>query len=144
MLVIQLPVCGQVGGDDAQQVVGITEQPLCLQDMRYPGYRLLESGDGIAVLLPHGDEHEGLEPQPDRRGVHDGPVAADRPAALQVPHAPVARRDAQPYPGGQVGQRQAAILFQLSKNLPVDGVHTRDYCSIEPYQANVRNTFGRI
>jgi len=48
----------QVGGDDAQKVVGLTEQPLGLPDVRDRGDSLLERVNGGTVSAAHGDEDQ--------------------------------------------------------------------------------------
>jgi NAD(P)-dependent dehydrogenase (short-subunit alcohol dehydrogenase family) len=125
-VVLQALVGGQVRGEDAQQVIGIAEQPLRLYDLANARDRRLEAQQGVPVLLPHGDEHQRLEPQADRVGVDHGPVAADDPAALQFAQPAVARRQAQPHPRGQFGDRQPAVLLEQSKDLAVDRVHEVD------------------
>jgi hypothetical protein len=74
------------------------------------------------------DEH--LEAEPDGGRVDDGPVAADRPAAFQFAQPPVAGRDAERDPLGELGDSEAARRLQLGKYLPVSHVHEQYYCSL--------------
>jgi hypothetical protein len=48
---------------DAEQVVGIAEQPLGLEDLRDRQERVLEPRHRVAIGLVQGGEHEGLEPE---------------------------------------------------------------------------------
>jgi hypothetical protein len=48
---------GQVGGDDAQKVAGLTEEPLGLPDVRDGGDSLLDRLDGGAVSAAHDGWH---------------------------------------------------------------------------------------
>lgn len=69
---------GQVAGDDAQEVVGLTEETLCLQDVGDVGDGLFERLNCLAVCTAHGDEDEGLKAETESVGVKVGAVAADR------------------------------------------------------------------
>jgi len=95
VLVIELPVGGQVAGDDTQEVVRIAEQALSLEHVRNRGELLLEGGDGLTVLVAHGDEDQRLETQTEDAGVEPGVVAGDRSGAFQSAQAAVAGRDAE-------------------------------------------------
>jgi hypothetical protein len=52
-VVVDLLEGGQVGGDDAQKVAGLTEEPLGLPDVRDGGDSLLECLDGGGVSAAH-------------------------------------------------------------------------------------------
>jgi hypothetical protein len=82
---LQALVGRQAGGDDAQQVVGVTEEPLGLEHVRDGRDSFFEAHEGVAIFLAHGDEDERLERQAEGARVHDGTVTADRTAALQLP-----------------------------------------------------------
>ncbi len=53
VVVLDLLEGGQVGGDDAQKVVGLTEEPLGLPDVGDGGDSLFERLDGGAVSAAH-------------------------------------------------------------------------------------------
>ena len=48
---------------DAQQVVGVTEEPLGLEHVRDGRDSFFEAHEGVAIFLAHGDEDERLERQ---------------------------------------------------------------------------------
>ena len=68
-LVVELLVGGQVGGGDAQKVVGFAEEPLGFSDVGDGGDSLFERVDGGAVSAAHGDEDERLEGEAECVGV---------------------------------------------------------------------------
>ena len=82
-MVVELLEGGQVRSDDAQEVVGLTEEPLGLPDVGDGGDRLFEGVDGVAVSIAHRDEDKGLEGQAERVGVEVCVVATDRAGVLQ-------------------------------------------------------------
>ena len=90
-MVPQRRIVVQVGRDDAQQVVGVAEQPLRVPDLRYRGERGFESGDGAGVAAVQRDADDGFEAETDRGGVQDGAVAGDDAGALQLAQPPVTR-----------------------------------------------------
>ena len=56
----------QVGRDDAQQVVGVAEQPLRVPDLRDGRDRGFEGGDRGGVAALQRDADDGLEAEADR------------------------------------------------------------------------------
>ena len=94
-LVVELLEGGQVGGDDAQEVVGLTEEPLGLADVRDGGDGLFERVDGGAVSATHGNEDQSLEGQAESVGIEVCVVAADRTRAFQSAQPAVAGREAE-------------------------------------------------
>ncbi len=138
---MQALVCGQVGGDDAQQVVGVTEEPLGLDDLRDACDSFLEAQEGLAIFLAHGDEDERLERQAEGVGVHDGAVAAYRAATFQLPQSAVTGGDAQADTCRQLGDAQAAVLLERGKDFAVDSIHGVDYSTISSLAKNTWEHF---
>jgi len=124
LLVPQGHIVIQVGRDDAEQVVGVAEQPLGVADLRYRDERGFESFNGAGVLAVHRDADEGLETEADRGRVQDGAVAGDDAVALELAQPPVTGRRSEPHPVGQLCHRQAAVLLEFSKNHAINLVHT--------------------
>ena len=123
---LAIPQCRiaiQVGRDDAEQVVGVAEQPLGVPDLRHCDERGFESGHGAGVLAVHRDADEGFEAEADSGWVEDGAVAGDDAVALQFAQPPVTGRRSEPHPVGQLRHRQATVLLKLSKNLAVNLIH---------------------
>ena len=110
-LVLECGVGVEVGGDDAQEIVGVAEESLGLDDVRDAGDGFFERQQGVAVFLAHGDEHEGLERESDGLGVEDGPVAGDHPATFELTQAAMAGRETEPDLGGQFGNGQPAVAL---------------------------------
>jgi hypothetical protein len=94
-VVVDLLVGGQVGGDDAQKVVGLTEEPLGFLDVGDGGDSLFERVDGGAISAAHGDEDQSLEGQAESVGVEVCVVAADGAGAFQGAQPAVAGREAE-------------------------------------------------
>src|SRR5262249_8898953 len=94
--------------------------------------------------LAHGDQDERLEGEADGVAVNDSAVAADRSAALELPEPAVARRDAQPHPGSQLGDGQATVLLEQRKNLSVNPVHGRILPRACRAGMNVASTFRLV
>jgi hypothetical protein len=109
--VVELLESVQVGGDDAQEVVGFTEEPLGLPDVRDGGDGFFEVVDSVPVSAAHGDEDESLERQPESVGVEVCVVAADRAGAFQGAQAAVAGRDAEADSLGEFGDGQTTVLL---------------------------------
>ena len=82
----------QVGRDDAEQVVGIAEQPLRVPDLRDGGDRGFEGGHGGGVAAFQRDADDGLEAEADGGRVKNGAVAGDDAGPLELAQPPVARR----------------------------------------------------
>src|SRR5688572_29713805 len=82
-LIVELLIGGQVGGDDAQQVVGLTEEPLGLPDVGDGRDSLFERVDGGAVPAAHSDEDQSFEGQAECVGVEVCVVATDGAEAFQ-------------------------------------------------------------
>ena len=61
-------------------------------------------------------------------GIDDGPVPADHLGPLQLAEPPVARRDAERDPLGELGDGEAPRHLKLSNYLSVNGIHSKDYC----------------
>src|SRR5262249_13797275 len=120
----------EAGGGDAQEVVGVAEEPFRVADLRDGGQALLEVGDGGGVFTVHGDMEGALEAQADGGGVDEGRVAADHPGAFQFAQPPVAGGDAEPGALGEFGDGEPPLLLKLGKYLPVYRVHYKDYCAI--------------
>ena len=68
-LVVELLEGGQVGGDDAQEVVGFAEEPLGFPDVGYGRDSLFERVDGGAVSAAHGGEDQRLKCEAECVGV---------------------------------------------------------------------------
>jgi hypothetical protein len=81
--VVELLEGGQVGGDDAQQVVGFAEEPLSFPDVGDGGDSLFERVDGGAVSAAHRDEDQSLEGEAECVGVEVCVVAADGAGVFQ-------------------------------------------------------------
>ena len=81
------------------------------------------------VLPVHGHLHEHLEAEADRLRVDDGPVAADRPGALQFAQPPMTRGHAERDPLRELGDGEPTLGLKHSKDLPVDRIHLEDYCA---------------
>src|SRR5262249_6846124 len=86
----------------------------------------LEFRDRRCVLSLHRHVDQDLEAEADRRRIDDGSVSADRSALFQCAQASVARSDAQPDPVSERGYGEAALGFELSNDLSVDGVQAED------------------
>ena len=114
----------QVGRDDAQQVVGVAEQPLRVPDPRDGGDRGFEGGHGGGVAAFQRDADDGLEAEADGGRVKDGAVAGDDAGPLELVQPPVARRGGELHPVGQLRHGQAAVLVKLGKNLAVNIIHS--------------------
>ena len=91
-MVSQRRVVIEVGRDDAEQVVGVAEEPFGVPDLRYRGERGFEGGDGSGVPAIQRDADDGFEAEADRGRVQDGAVAGDDAGALQLAQPPVTRR----------------------------------------------------
>ena len=122
---------GQVAGDDAEQVVGVTEEPLGLQDVGDGGDSLFEGVDGVAVCGAHGGEDECLEGQAESVGVEMGAVAADGAGLFQGSQAAVAGRKAEADALGEFGNGQAPVLLEFGKDLPIQRVHVDNSSSVD-------------
>jgi hypothetical protein len=96
-----------------------------LRDLGQAGF---EARDRRGVFPVHGHLDQHLEAEPDRGGVDDGPVPADRLGSLQLAKPPVARRHAERDPLGEFGDGEAPLLLELGKHFSVYGVHDKDYC----------------
>jgi glutamate/tyrosine decarboxylase-like PLP-dependent enzyme len=107
-VVVELLEGGQVAGDGAQEVVGVAEEALSLQDVGDVGDGLFEGRDGVAVSVAHGDEDEGFEGEAEGVGVEVCAVAADRAGAFEGTQASVAGRDAEADPLGELGDGERA------------------------------------
>ena len=144
-VVVDILIGGQVGGDDAQEVVGLTEEPLGLADVRDCGDGLLERVDSGAVSAAHGDEDQSLEGKAESVGVEVCVVAADRARAFQGAQPAVAGREAEADSLREFGEGQAPVLLKLSKNLPIYSVHIHDSsptaCGAENIWKHIRATF---
>jgi threonine/homoserine/homoserine lactone efflux protein len=142
-VVVDLLEGGQVGGDDAQKIVGLAEEPLGLPDVRDGGDSLLERVDGGTVSATHGDEDQSLEGQAESLGVQVCVVAADRAGAFQGAQAAVAGRKAEADSLREFGEGQAPVLLELGKNLPIYWVHIHDSSHLHPRDWRIfGNTFG--
>jgi len=82
VVVDQLKV-GEVAGDDAEEVIGIPEEPLRLNDVGDGNDGLLERSDGVPVGAAHGHEDQCLESQAQGVGVEVRMVAVDHPVTFQ-------------------------------------------------------------
>lgn len=82
-VIIELLEGPQVAGDYVQEVVGVTEKPLGLQNVGDRGDGLFKGLDGLAAGLAHRDEDESVESQAQCVGVKLCPVTADRTGLLQ-------------------------------------------------------------
>ena len=111
------------------------------QDLRDEGDLTLEGVEGVPVRGSHGDEHQGVEGEPQGCGIEVGAVAEDRPGPLQRTQPPVAGRHAQPHPRGELGDRETAVLLHLRKNLSVNVVHAHNLCSRGPLRARTWKHF---
>ena len=117
--VVELLVGGQVGGDDAEKVVGFAEEPLGFPDVGDGRDSLFERVDGGAVSAAHGDEDQCLEGEAECVGVEVCVVAADCAGVFQRAQSAVARREAETDPLGEFGDCQAPVMLQLGKDLPI-------------------------
>jgi hypothetical protein len=72
---------------------------------------------------------EDFEAEADGGGVDDGPVAADRSGAFQLAEPPVAGGDAERDALSELGDREAALRLELSKNFAVSRVHNKHNCT---------------
>ena len=134
LVVLQRMVGGEVGGDDAQQVVGVTEQALGGQDAGNGGQSRFEGPECSAILLLHRDEDERLEGEAEGCCVDDGTVATDDTAAFKFAEASMTGREAQTHPAGQVSQGETAVILQQRKDLSVYGVPGPDPSTRCPIQ----------
>ena len=110
-LVVELLEGGQIGSDDAQEVVGLTEEPLGFPDVGDGGDSLLERVDGGAVSTAHGDEDQSFEGQAECVGVEVCVVAADSTGVFQGAQPPVAGREAEADSLGEFGDGQTSVLL---------------------------------
>jgi hypothetical protein len=118
-LVVELLEGGQVGGDDAQEVVGLTEEPLGFPYVGNGGDSLFERVDGGPISAAHGDEDQSLEGQAECVGVEVCVVAADGAGVFQGAQSAVAGREAEADSFGEFGDCQAPVVLQLGKDLPI-------------------------
>jgi hypothetical protein len=58
VVVFEALVGAEVGGDDAEEVVGVAEEALGLDYLGDAGYSFLEAEEGVSVFLAHGDEDQ--------------------------------------------------------------------------------------
>lgn len=98
LLIAEVLVGGEVGGGDADQVVGVSEEPFGVAHLGNLRQAPLEVRDRRCVLPLHHHEYQNLEAEPDRGGINEGPIAADRSRTLQLAQPSVARRHAEPGP----------------------------------------------
>ena len=84
-------------------------------------------------------EDERLESQADGNWIDDGPVAADRARALQLPQTAMAGGDAEIDPRSQLGHREPAVLLQLGKNLSVNAIDEQDSTPASWQSWKIRN-----
>jgi hypothetical protein len=82
-IVVELLKCRQVAGHDAQEVVGVAEEPLGLQDLGDLSNGLFECSEGVTGRIAHGDGHERFEVEAECRGVEVGAVGADGAGAFE-------------------------------------------------------------
>ena len=140
-VVFQCGVRGQIRGDYAQEIVRVAEQPLRLEDVRDACHGFLEGEQGVAILLAHGDEDKRLEREADGSGVDDGTVAGDDLGTFELAQAPMARRQAEPDSGAQIGDGEPPVFLQFGKDLPVDRVHA---CNSSTRTAVLSNSWKHI
>ena len=132
-------VGGDVGGGDAEQVVGVAEEPFGVADLGDLGQAAFEVGDRGRVLSVHGHLDQDLEAEADGGGIDDSSVAADRPGAFQLAQSPVAGSDAEADPLGQLGYGQPPLRLKLSNDLPINRVHGKNHCRSRAIRAEIRN-----
>ena len=82
-LVVELLERGKVTADDPEQIIGIAEESLGLDDVRHRSDRILEGREGGIVRSAHGDEDERLEREAERVRVEVRVIAGDGPGALE-------------------------------------------------------------
>lgn len=126
LLVPDALVVRDVGAAQAEEVVGVAEEPLRLGDVRDLGQQPLERDHGGLIRPVHRHHHDHLETEPQRRRVDERAIAGDDARPLELAHAAVARRDARPHAVGELGDGEPAVALQFRKELPVDGVHVVD------------------
>ena len=126
-VIVQLLEGGQVAGDDVEQVVGIAEQPLCLNHLRHVRQRGLEGLDGVVIAVAQGDEDDGGEIQPEVHRVETGVIALDGAGLLQRPDPAVAGGDAESDPLCQLGDGKAPVGLELGKNPAINLVHVENF-----------------
>ena len=73
--------------------------------------------------------HQRLGVPPERAVVDDRREPLERPSRPQPVDPPLHRRRRQPHPLADVAERPPAIFLQQRKNLPINRVHTQDYCA---------------
>ena len=78
-LIAQRLVGGQVGGGDADQVIGVAEQPFGVADLWDADQATLEFGDRGGIFAVHGDVCEYFEAEANGGGVElrENPLPGD-------------------------------------------------------------------
>ena len=109
-----------------QQVVGVAEQPLCVDDLRGLDHGRFKVGNGLARHFAQGDKHHRGKVKPQLTRRQQGAIAKDHAGVFQRPHAPMARGEAQAHPICQFSERKSAIGLQLRKNISVNAIHMEE------------------
>jgi len=121
--VVELLEGGEVAAHDPQQVVGVAEQALCLEDLRHLDHRRLEA------------EAEQLQ-------IDLGVIAGDDAAGLQRAQPAVRRGRAEVDPLGELGDGEPAIQLEFGKNLLVQVVDHEIPSTIGPESGDIRDHFA--
>jgi hypothetical protein len=121
VLVAEGLVGGDVGGGDAEEVVGVAEEPFGVADLGDLGQAAFEVGDRGGVLSVHRHLDQDLEAEADRGGIDDGSVAADRSGPFQLAQSSVAGSHTEPDPLGSSVTVSRPAPFPLEARTSVMG-----------------------